>query len=521
MATQKINIVLPPEIAYDEERLLRHLCRISSVSPADVGGMRILSRSIDARQRQIKVQITAELYVGEPKPALSYPAPEYHDVTAAKHSVVVVGSGPAGLFAALHLLEHGVKPIILERGADVSQRKIDIAQINRNVALNANSNYCFGEGGAGTFSDGKLYTRSNKRGNIHRILEIFHYHGAADSILYEAHPHIGSDRLPSIIRHMRQTILDCGGGFHFRAQVERLLIKDGAVIGCRTTDGGEYHADAVILATGHSAHDIYGMLLEQGLPLESKGFAIGVRAEHPQALIDSIQYHRAGRGPYLPAAAYRLVTQASGRGVYSFCMCPGGHIVPASTEPELCVVNGMSASHRNSPYANSGIVVEVRPEDIPAEFTKHGALAGLMYQRHIERLARKAAKGQPFAAPAQRLADFCKGRLSATLPQCSFVPGIVSSPMHEWMPEGIRTRLQMGFSDFDRKMRGYMTREAVIVGVESRSSSPVRIPRDGDTLQHIACQRLYPAGEGAGYAGGITSSAMDGINVAQKIIAAL
>lgn len=526
MAIEKFNIVLPPEIAYDEAHLLRHLCRIKGLNPSDTTGMRILSRSIDARQRQIKVQLSAELYVGENKPALTYPEPQYRDVTTSRHQVIIVGSGPAGLFAALHLIEHGIKPIVFERGNDVSQRKRDIALINRNVALNPESNYCFGEGGAGTFSDGKLYTRSNKRGDIHRVLEIFHYHGAADNILFESHPHIGSDRLPSIIKHMRQTILSCGGEFHLGSKVDKLLIKDGRAIGCRAANGIEHTGDAVILATGHSAHDIYEMLLNQNLTLEPKGFAIGVRVEHPQALIDSIQYHREDRGQYLPAASYRLVTQVDGRGVYSFCMCPGGHIVPATTTANLCVVNGMSASHRNSPFANSGIVVEVRVDDIYKSFDNYKELKGLQYQKTCEGkaeiecrlMASRSHTEVKFQAPAQRLADFVEGRFSSTLPQCSYVPGIISTPLHKCLDKPISERLQQGFRDFGKKMRGFLTNEAVIVGMESRSSSPVRIPRNPDTMEHVACERLYPVGEGSGYAGGITSSAMDGINAANKII---
>ncbi len=512
-----IQTTLSPHDAFDASRLRRRLIELAHADEASVTGLRLVSRSVDARQRNIKVNVKAQVYVNEPMPDVAYEAPRYRDVHGVRHSVIIVGSGPAGLFAALHLLENGVKPIVLERGNDVTERKRDIAALCRNIELNSDSNYCFGEGGAGTFSDGKLYTRSNKRGDISRVLQIFHHHGAADNILYEAHPHIGSDKLPAIVKHIRQTIIDCGGEFHSKTRVTDIIIREQRAVGCVTAQGGEYIADAVVLATGHSAHDIYRMLINHHMPLEAKGFALGVRVEHPQELIDNIQY-RQQRG-ILPAAAYQLVTQVQGRGVYSFCMCPGGHIVPATTDASLCVVNGMSASHRNSPYANSGIVVEVRVEDIPQHYASRGALAGLYYQRDVERMARRAAEqGNTFAAPAQRLADFCHGKISASLPSCSFVPGLVSSPIHQWLPQPVGQRLQQAFRDFDDKRHGFLTNEAVVLAVESRSSSPVRIPRDTQSMEYLGCKGLYPAGEGAGYAGGITSSAMDGINVAQKIV---
>ena len=517
---KELQLVLPPEIAGQEIELKKAVARHLHLPLAHVSELRITHKSIDARSAKPKVNLSIKAYIGGKAPALKYALPCYQDVQQAKR-VIIVGTGPAGLFGALHLLEHGVKPILLERGKDVSNRKKDIALLNRNEGMNENSNYCFGEGGAGTFSDGKLFSRSKKRGNIQRVFEVFHYHGAQDNILYEAHPHIGSDKLPSIIRHMRETILQYGGEIHFDTQVDKLLIEDQQVKGCVCKDGRQFHAERVLLAIGHSAHDTYKTLHQQGVTLETKGFAMGVRVEHPQLLIDQIQYHSKKRNPYLPAASYNLVCQSSGRGVYSFCMCPGGHIVPAGSEQQGLVVNGMSASHRNSPYANSGIVVEIRPEDIPTEFHHYGSLAGLYYQEYVEGLCRQQNPHKNVIAPAQRLADFVNGRLSESMPSCSYLPGIMSSPLHQWLPPHIGKRLQDAFQQFDRKMRGYLTNEAVIVGVESRSSSPVRIPRNPETFEHIDIRSLYPCGEGAGYAGGITSSAMDGINAAQKIIESL
>jgi len=410
----------------------------------------------------------------------------------------------------------GAKPVVIERGKEARKRKLDIAQLNRNKEINTESNYCFGEGGAGTFSDGKLYTRSKKKGNVQQVLNTFYYHGADEHILYEAHPHIGSDNLPQIVENMRKTILSCGGEFLFDKKLSELIIEDNKIAGAKTDDGMIIKANALILATGHSAHDVYEMLNKQGIELESKGFAMGVRVEHPQTLIDSIQYHTKNRSEYLPAASYSLVEQVNGRGVYSFCMCPGGHIVPAGTNTESIVVNGMSASRRNSPFANSGIVVEIHPEDIPADFQEYGVLSGLKFQEYVENLSYRNNGGKGFTAPAQRLGDFVKGKLSADLPECSYLPGVVSSPLHFWLPDFISSRLKEPFKLFDKKMRGYLTNEAIVVGVETRSSSPVRIPRDSETLQHIRIQGLFPAGEGSGYSGGITSSAIDGQNCAEK-----
>ena len=454
-----------------------------------------------------------------------YEPPHFQDVHNAEHSVAIIGAGPAGLFAALTLIEHGIRPIIYERGKEVADRKKDIATLNRNQGLNAESNYCFGEGGAGTFSDGKLFSRSKKRGNMQRVMELFHHFGGDDRLLYEAHAHIGSDKLPTIIRRMRECIIEHGGEIHFSTCVDESLFR--SLINHTTRHhsalnsslegryGGSSPLLGIILAIGHSAHDTYHMLHANGVALATKGFAMGVRAEHPQALINKLMYH--DPSPELIRlvgnASYSLVTQVQGRGVYSFCMCPGGHIVPAGSALNSCVVNGMSASHRNSPYANSGMVVEIRPEDL----IDQDPLAGLRFQQQLEYLSYQHG-GEPSLAPAQRLRDFVESKASNTLPACSYLPGTVSSRLDQWLPEHIGKRLQQGFRDFDRKYHGFLTNEAVILGVESRSSSAVRLPRDPETLQSISTPHLYPCGEGAGYAGGITSSALDGINVALKIV---
>ena len=476
---------------------------------------RVVKRSIDARQRELKVHLTLltddeEHPIDKDAPIPLYDAPQWKNVSQSPHSVAIIGAGPAGLFAALSLLESGIKPIIYERGKAVSEHKIDIATLNRNLGLNEESNYCFGEGGAGTFSDGKLFSRSKKRGNMQRVMEWFHYFGAKDNVLYEAHAHIGSDKLPTIIRHMRECIIENGGEIHFSTAVDAPLFRQ-LIAQAQDPQSGLL---GVILAIGHSAHDTYQMLLDEGVELAEKGFAMGVRVEHPQALINRLMYHDPSKEliDLVGNASYSLVTQVDGRGVYSFCMCPGGHIVPAGSVANGCVVNGMSASHRNSPFANSGMVVEIRPEDLPSS----GPLAGLHFQQSLEQLAYKHG-GAPSIAPAQRLKDFVDGRLSKTLPACSYLPGMVSSRLDEWLPSHIGKRLQQGFRDFDRKYRGFLTNEAVILGVESRSSSAVRIPRDRDTLQSTSTPGLYPCGEGAGYAGGITSSALDGINAALAI----
>ena len=475
---------------------------------------RVVKRSVDARQKQLKVNLTLltddnDQFIEKGAPIPLYEAPVFQNVHHAKHSVNIIGAGPAGLFAALTLIEHGIKPIVYERGKDVAERKKDIAILNRNQGLNTESNYCFGEGGAGTFSDGKLYSRSKKRGNMQHVMELFHHFGAKDNILYEAHAHIGSDKLPSIIRAMRECIIEHGGEIHFGTCISSLspfaLSPDSPTI----------------LAIGHSAHDTYKMLMDEGVVLEDKGFAMGVRVEHPQALINRLMYHDPSPElvQLLGNASYALVTQVQGRGVYSFCMCPGGHIVPAGSALNSCVVNGMSASHRNSPFANSGMVVEIRPEDL-SSLSSHlspNNLKGLAFQQYLENLAYQHG-GEPSLAPAQRMKDFVEGRQSKTLPACSYLPGMVSSRLDEWLPAHIGKRLQQGFRDFDRKYHGFLTNEAVILGVESRSSSAVRIPRNPETLQSISTPGLYPCGEGAGYAGGITSCALDGINVALAIV---
>ena len=497
-----IQYILSPREAYIAERQWR-----------------VVKRSVDARQRELRVHLIVLVDeqgkpIAKDAPIPLYEAPVFQDVHQAEHSAVIIGAGPAGLFAALTLIEHGIKPIIYERGKEVSARKRDIALLNRNEGLNPESNYCFGEGGAGTFSDGKLFSRSKKRGNMQRVMELFHYFGAPDTVLYEAHAHIGSDKLPTIIKNMRECILSHGGEIHFETKIESLKEVESR------KSKVERHATPIILAIGHSAHDTYRMLAAEGVALETKGFAMGVRAEHPQRLINKLMYHSTNV-EYVGNASYSLVTQVDGRGVYSFCMCPGGHIVPAGSEAGSCVVNGMSASHRNSPYANSGMVVQINPEDIPGD----DPLRGLEFQESLERLAYSEAHNSQLSivnyqlstAPAQRLKDFVEGRASKDLPACSYLPGIVPSRLDLWLPVHIGKRLQRGFRDFDRKYPGFLTNEAVILGVESRSSSAVRIPRDPESLESISTPGLYPCGEGAGYAGGITSSALDGINAALAI----
>ena len=507
---QTVVLTLKPEEAADVHRYAPLAARAAGVAERDVALLRVVKRSIDARQRQAKVHLTLEIYAdGEPQPA-----PVHFDYPQVDHrtEVVVVGSGPAGLFAALRLIERGYRPIVLERGKRVAERKRDIAQINRNGAVDPDSNYAFGEGGAGTFSDGKLFTRSKKRGDYQKALQTLVFHGAAEEILYEAHPHIGTDKLPRIISNIRETIETAGGVICFGSRVTGFDLRDGRITGVRCGDD-RIEGAAVVLATGHSARDIYEALYAGGVRVEAKPFAMGVRIEHPQALVDSIQYHRPARGEYLPAASYSLVSQEGGRGVYSFCMCPGGFIVPAMTDAAQSVVNGMSPSQRNSPYANSGLVTEVRPDDFAHLRSEWGELAGLRFQQLFEEAARQHGGGAQIA-PAQCVADFVAGRPSHSLPMTSYIPGIKPSRLDDWMPRFIAESLRAGLQTFGRRMRGFVTNEAIVVGVESRTSTPVRVPRDPATGMHPEVRGLFPAGEGAGYAGGIISAALDGERMA-------
>lgn len=509
-----ISIVLRPDEAANETAVVRAIARKIDIPTDSIRHYYITRKSIDARKGKVLVNLGVRVFIGEEKIIDERPVFNYTDVRNAM-PVIIVGAGPAGLFAALRLIELGFKPIVIERGKSVSHRKRDIAMLNREHQLNPDSNYAFGEGGAGTFSDGKLYTRSKKRGDYRRILQALVDHGADPAILYEAHPHIGTNRLPGIITRIRETILQHGGEVLFSSRVTEIILDSGQAVGVKLADGQRINGKAIILATGHSARDIYHMLHNQSIALEAKPFAMGVRVEHPQALIDAIQYHGIPRSEYLPAAAYSLVHQVEGRGVYSFCMCPGGFIVPAATGTDEVVVNGMSPSDRNSRWANSGIVVEIRLDDL-ADYAQHGIFAGLEFQAELERLAKQHG-GYGVQAPAQRLVDFVEGRFSSNLPACSYHPGLNSSEMHLWLPEHIGFRLREGFRAFGKKMKGFLTNDAVILGVESRTSSPIRIPRDPETLQHIQVKGLFPSGEGAGYAGGIVSSALDGSIVADAV----
>ena len=511
---QQIDIKCTPKQASDSSLYLKIVAEQLKISLTDITDHRILRKSIDARKRDIVINMRIDILTEDSKFEIEKINFDYKDINSAD-KVVIIGMGPAGLFAALRLIELGIKPVIYERGKPVSERKLDIAKINRESIVDENSNYCFGEGGAGTFSDGKLYTRSKKRGSVNRILEILNNHGADDNILYEAHPHIGTNKLPNVIKEIRQTILNAGGEVHFNSKLTNIIVEDNKVAKIEINESEIVECSKLILATGHSARDVYEMLNANKIDLEAKSFAMGVRVEHKQKLIDSIQYTCDVRSEYLPAATYNLVKQIDDRGVYSFCMCPGGFIVPAATSPKQMVVNGMSPAKRDSEYANSGMVVEIKDKDL-TDYKEFGVLAGMKYQENFERLAFNNG-GAGMIAPAQRLVDFVKGRVSGSVPETSYHPGIVSSPMHHWMPENITKRLQKGFKIFDNKMRGYLTNDAVIIGVESRTSSPVRIPRNKDNFEHIKIKGLYPCGEGAGYAGGIVSAAIDGERVADII----
>ncbi len=529
-----LNLRVLPNIAAQDRELRRHVAQELGIDVRTLTDIRIRRRSIDARQRTIYVNLTVDVYINEPAPKQDFIPIDYPDVSHARQ-VVVVGAGPGGLFAALRLIELGIKPIVLERGKDVHERRKDIARISREHKVDAESNYSFGEGGAGAYSDGKLYTRSKKRGNVEKILRVFCQHGASTDILIDAHPHIGTDRLPRIIEAMREQIRRSGGEVHFQSRVDELLLQNGEVKGVRTADGREYQGK-VILATGHSARDVYRYLHKANIKIEAKGIAIGVRLEHPAQLIDSIQYHnRQGRGRFLPAAEYSYVTQSNGRGVYSFCMCPGGIVVPAASGSQQIVVNGMSPSNRSSAWSNSGMVVETHLEDLDGElkpfmtealqdevfaathedYTDTENPLRIMYlQEAIEKACWQQGQHRQ-TAPAQRMADFVNRRLSYDLPETSYSPGLISSPLHFWMPQFITSRLIDGFKQFGRKSHGFLTNEATVIAAETRTSAPVRILRDPLNLNHIEIPGLYPCGEGAGYAGGIVSAAIDGERCAE------
>lgn len=537
-----------PEQAANEQSLKQYIGREKGIDIRTIHAIRILKRSIDARQRTIFINLKIRVFINEEPTETEYIPTEYKNVSS-KPSVIVVGAGPGGLFAALKLIELGLRPIVVERGKNVRDRKEDLARISREHKVDSESNYSFGEGGAGAYSDGKLYTRSKKRGNVDKILNVFCQHGASTSILVDAHPHIGTDKLPRVIENMRNTILACGGEVHFQTRMDALIIEHNKIIGIETHTG-QIFKGPVILATGHSARDVYRWLYSHQVPIESKGIAVGVRLEHPSALIDQIQYHnKNGRGKYLPAAEYSFVQQVDGRGVYSFCMCPGGFVVPAASGPHQLVVNGMSPSNRGTKWSNSGMVVEIRPEDLlhpdlqltPGELIPGSELAQtealiqasgkqekdtlhilsiMRFQEQLEQLCWQQGNMRQ-TAPSQRMVDFTQKKLSYDLPKSSYSPGLVSSPLHFWMPPFISERLSKGFQLFGKSSRGFLTNEAVMIAVETRTSAPIRIVRDNETLQHVTIEGLFPCGEGAGYAGGIVSAGIDGERCAEAVAAYL
>ena len=533
---QEYQLRVLPEVAANEQRLKEYLVQEKGLNVRDINATRILKRSIDARQRTIFVNLNVRVYLNEMPKDNEYQPTIYKNVEG-KPQVIVVGAGPGGLFAALRLIELGLRPIIVERGKNVRDRKKDLAQISREHTVNPESNYSFGEGGAGAYSDGKLYTRSKKRGNVDKILNVFCQHGASTAILVDAHPHIGTDKLPRVIENMRNTILECGGEVHFETRMDALIIEEDEIKGIETHTG-QTILGPVILATGHSAREVYRWLAANQVEVEAKGIAVGVRLEHPSELIDQIQYHsKNGRGKYLPAAEYSFVTQVDGRGVYSFCMCPGGFVVPAASGPQQIVVNGMSPSNRGSHWSNSGMVVELRPEDLlsgelrveSGEWTmQHDSAANsqlstlnsqlnmMYFQETLEYNCWQQGNMRQ-TAPAQRMQDFTRKKLSYDLPESSYAPGLISSPLHFWMPSFITERLSKGFQRFGQYSRGFLTNEAVMIGVETRTSAPVRIIRDRETLQHVRIKGLFPCGEGAGYAGGIVSAGIDGERCAEAV----
>ena len=536
---QEYQIRILPEQAASEEGIKRYLSKEKGLDVRTLNQVRVLKRSVDARQRTIFVNLKVRAYINEFPQDDQYVHTEYPDVSS-RPRVIVVGEGPGGLFASLRLIELGYRPIVLERGKDVRERKKDLSNITKTQKVDGESNYCFGEGGAGAYSDGKLYTRSKKRGSVDKILNVFCQHGANTNILADAHPHIGTDKLPRVIENMRNTILQCGGEVHFQTKMTRFVLEGDKVIGVEAvnlqTGAEENYRGPVILATGHSARDVYRYLASSKIEIEAKGIAVGVRLEHPSQIIDQIQYHnKNGRGKYLPAAEYSFVTQVDGRGVYSFCMCPGGFVIPAATGPEQLVVNGMSPSNRGTAWSNSGMVVETHPEDVApfvkdhqavleeielrrqedsSLFTPHSSLQMMYFQEILEKQCWQQGNMKQ-TAPSQRMADFVNNRLSYDLPKSSYAPGLVSSPLHFWMPSFVSKRLQEGFKTFGKNAHGFLTNEAILIATETRTSSPVRIVRDRETLQHVRIQGLFPCGEGAGYAGGIVSAGVDGERCAE------
>lgn len=547
---QEYQLRILPEQAASEQSLKQYISREKGLDIRTIHAVRVLKKSIDARQRTIFVNVKAQVFINEEPAEKEFIETEYRNVEG-RPQVIVVGAGPGGLFAALRLIERGLRPIVVERGKNVRDRKLDLARISRDHKVDAESNYSFGEGGAGAYSDGKLYTRSKKRGSVEKILNVFCQHGASTAILSDAHPHIGTDKLPRVIENMRNTILNCGGEVHFQTRMDRLIIENNRVVGIETNNGKTFRGP-VILATGHSARDVYRWLYRNGVQIEAKGLAVGVRLEHPSQLIDQIQYHnKNGRGKYLPAAEYSFVQQVGGRGVYSFCMCPGGFVVPAASGPHQLVVNGMSPSNRGGRWSNSGMVVEIRPEDLLhpdlqvqageliegsaeaetealiAESQSHSDSAGqphvlsmMRFQEKLEQLCWQQGNMRQ-TAPAQRMMDFTRKKLSYDLSETSYSPGLVSSPLHFWMPKFVGERLSQGFQLFGKSSRGFLTNEAVMIAVETRTSAPVRIIRDAETLQHVTVEGLFPCGEGAGYAGGIVSAGIDGERCADAAAAYL